>query len=407
MAIDNRKQVASWCLFDFANSSYSAVIAAVIFPVYYAGHIVGNEAGLGDLWWGRAVSLSMMTVALASPVLGGLADFMGLRKRFMLAFTALCVTSVAMLSLLERGMVVEGFVLVVLANIGMEAGMVFYNSYLPDVVKRRYIGRVSSWGYAVGYSGSMLSLLLALPLVTGGHYGATWLMVAGFFLVFSLPAFINLPPDRGGAGMGRASAEGMRFTWDTLRRIFGDRDALRFIIAFVLYNDGVSTVIVFSSIFASATLGFQPAELIALYLVVQATALLGATLMARPVDYWGPKSVVTLSLMLWVTVCLMGYFVEQKALFWLVAVIAGLGLGTVQAASRAFYAQFIPRGHESEYFGVYSLAGKSSSVLGPLLFGHVSVLMGSQRPAILSIAMFFIAGLVLVRFVRAGGPNVD
>jgi len=193
----------------------------------------------------------------------------------------------------------------------------------------------------------------------------------------------------------------------TLRSILRDSEARKFLGAYLLYADGVSTVIVFSSLYASFTLGFQPAELIYLYLVVQGTALIGAAAMARPVDYWGPKKVVTLSLVLWCAVCIMAYFVTSKWHFWGIAMVAGLGLGTVQAASRAFYAQLIPKGHESEYFGVYALAGKSSAVIGPLVFGTVSTAMGSQRPAILSVVAFFVVGLAIVQFIRGGGPNVS
>lgn len=407
MALARRRQVASWCLFDFANSSYSAVISAVIFPVYYAGVIVGNAGGLGDLWWGRAVSLSMMAVALSSPLLGGIADYFGVRKRLLLAFTLLCVGSVAMFPALERGMALQGFLLAVAANIGLEGGMVFYNSFLPLIAGREYQGRVSSWGYAVGYAGSMLSLLIALPLVNRGLFDYTWLMVAGFFTVFSLPAFFFLPPDRREGRLSEAASKGLRYTWRTLRGIWRDREARKFLVAYLVYADGVSTVIVFSSLFAATTLGFEPSELVFLYLVVQATALAGAFAMARPVDYWGPKKVVTGALVLWSAVCLSAFFAASKTHFWLIACLAGLGLGTVQSATRAFFAQFIPEGHESEYFGVYSLAGKSSAVIGPLVFGYVSSTFGSQRPAILSVALFFFLGLVIVRTVRGGGPNVD
>jgi UMF1 family MFS transporter len=406
MPLQNRKQVLSWCFFDFANSGYSAVIVAVVFPVYYTGHIVGNAEGLGDLWWGRAISLSMLVVALSSPLLGGLADFTGRRKRFLLAFTLLCVACVASLSLIEQGMVIGGFLLVVLANIGMEGGLVFYNSYLPDISPREYQGRVSSWGFGLGYAGSMLALVLAIPLVKRDLFGAAWVMVAALFLVCSLPAFLNLPRDETRGRMSEGASRGMRYTWRTLKRIWADREAKKFLLAYFVYTDGVSTVIAFSSIYASVTLGFSTPELITLYLGVQASALAGAFAMSRRVDYWGPKKVVAGSLVLWGLVCILAYFVTVKTHFWAVAVIAGLGLGTVQAASRAFYAQFIPDGHESEYFGVYTLAGKSSAIMGPLVFGSVSSALGSQRPAILSVVLFFLAGLTVLAFVRGGGPNV-
>jgi UMF1 family MFS transporter len=166
-------------------------------------------------------------------------------------------------------------------------------------------------------------------------------------------------------------------------------------------------VIVFSSIFAATTLNFGTSELVGLYLAVQITALLGALVMAKPTDIWGPKKVVMLSLVLWTLVATTAYFVQTKPQFWAIACTAGLGLGTVQAGTRAFYTQFVPRGSEAEYFGVYALVGKSSAVMGPLLFGAVSSTFGSQRPAILSVAVLFIIGLILLIRVRGGGPNIN
>jgi UMF1 family MFS transporter len=407
MPVKNRKEITSWCLFDFANSSYSAVIAAVIFPVYFASQVVGNETGLGDLWWGRAVSLSMAIVSLTSPFIGGIADYGGIRKRLLFAYTGLCIIMVTALAHLRQGAAMEGFILITLANVGMEGGLVFYNSFLPEIAEKEYQGRVSAWGFAVGYAGSILSLVLALPLVTRGCFGATWLMVALFFGIFSLPAFFYLPADRkSGVSVAEAASKGFRYTWNTLREILAKREARKFLIAYLIYEDGVNTVIVFSSIFAATTLGFSPQELIGLYLVVQCTALVGSLLMARPVDYWGPRNIVTLSLLMWTMVSIIAFFVVSKLHFWVLACIAGLGLGTVQAATRAFYAQFIPSGHESEYFGVYSMVGKTSAVIGPLVFGTLSSTFGSQRPAILSVAAFFLAGMGIIHFVRGGEANI-
>ena len=404
----NKKHLISWTLFDFANSSYSAVIAAVVFPVYYATVIVGNDAGLGDLWWGRAISMSMAIVALTSPFLGGIADFGGLRKKFLLLYTAVSVAAIAGLSCLNEGMVIEGFLLVVITNIGMEGGLVFYNSFLPRIAPPEYTGRVSAWGYMVGYAGSIASLLIALPLVKAGDFKMVWVMVALFFAFFSLPAFLFLPGDRSADGSWtHTGAKGVRYTMKTLGEICRGKEARKFLISFLLYEDGVNTVIVFSSIFAATTLGFQTQELIVLYLLVQLTALLGSLVMAKPIDLWGPKKVVYSSLLLWTLVATVAFFVRTKSQFWGVALCAGLGLGTIQAASRALYAQFIPLGKEAEYFGIYSLVGKSSAILGPLAFGQISTAFGSQRPAILSIAVFFLAGMIILGFVRAGGPNIE
>jgi UMF1 family MFS transporter len=403
----DKKQIISWCLFDFANSSYSAVIAAVIFPVYYANMIVGNSAGEGDLWWGRAISLSMLFIALSSPFLGGIADYAGLRKRLLALYTGICVAALSGFSFLTPGAIVTGFMLIVLANIGMEGGLVFYNSFLPRIAPKEYQGRVSSWGFSIGYAGSIASLLIALPLIKTGHYGLTWIATAAFFAIFSLPAFLFLPGDtRGNVTSVQAGTRGAEQAWKTIRELWRRKEPRKFLLAYLLYEDGVNTVIVFSSIFAATTLHFGTGELVGLYITVQVTALIGAFVLAKPTDTWGPKKVVMLSLVLWVLVAVTAYFVQTKPQFWAVACIAGLGLGTVQAGTRAFYTQFVPKGGEAEYFGVYSLVGKSSAILGPLVFGAVSSTFGSQRPAILSVAAFFIIGLILLSRVNGGGPNV-
>ena len=407
MKVKNSRQILSWCFFDFANSSYSAVISAVVFPVYYVSAIVGNETGLGDLWWGRAISASMAFVAVTSLFLGGIADYSGRRKKLLLFYTLLCVLSVTSFSLLKKGMIIEGFFLVMLANIGMEGGLVFYNSFLPEIAEKEYQGRVSAWGYAIGYAGSILSLLIALPLVKSGYYNETWFMVAVFFAVFSLPAFFFLPPDRKtGQTLLRSAGHGGKYSWKTLKEMWKHKELRKFLLSFLIYEDGVNTVIVFSSIFAATTLGFDAKELIGLYLIVQITALVGAFIMAKPIDLWGPKKIVTLSLLMWSFVAVSAYFISLKSHFFILASFAGLGLGTVQAASRAFFAQFIPIEHESEYFGAYSLVGKSSAVAGPIVFGYISSAVGSQRPAILAVSIFFIIGLVLVQYVKGGGPNI-
>lgn len=403
----NKRHIISWVLFDFANSSYSAVIASVVFPVYYVNTIVGNEMGLGDLWWGRAISLSMAIVALSSPFLGGIADYGGIRKRLLFLYTVISVGAIASLSILEKGMVYQGFLLIALANIGMEGGLVFYNSFLPRIAPQEYQGRVSSWGFGVGYSGSILSLLLALPLVRGGQFDATWLMVSAFFIIFSMPLFLFLPSDsKGKSTIFQAGMKGLRYTTKTFRELWERKEPRKFLISYLIYEDGVNTVIVFSSIFAATTLGFKPEELIALYLIVQISALIGAFAMARPTDIWGPKKVVMISLLMWTSVATIAFFIYSKTEFWLLASIAGLGVGTVQAATRAFYTQFIPEGKEAEYFGVYSLVGKSSAIAGPLIFGQLSNAFGSQRPAILSLVAFFLIGMIILNTVKGGGPNV-
>lgn len=406
MSIKNKKEIISWCLFDFANSSYSAVISAVIFPVYYANEIVGYETGLGDLWWGRAVALSMAIVAISSPFLGGIADYANIRKRLLILFTLLSLFSVSLFYFLQKGMIIEGFILIVIANIGMEGGIVFYNSFLTEITESSYRGRVSAWGFGIGYAGSIISLLIALFLIDRGYIKFTWPVIALFFLIFALPAFIFLPRDkRSNIRLYDAATSGFRETIRRLKKMWSNREQRKFLVAYFLYEDGVNTVIVFSSIFAATTLGFKSEELVGMYIIVQLTALIGAFLIAKPSDYFGPKSIIMIALCLWIAVTISAYFINEKSHFFIIASIAGLGLGSVQAASRALYSQFIPKGQEAEFFGVYSLVGKSSAIFGPLIFGYISSTFGSQRPAILSVAMFFILGLIIIKSVAISFHN--
>lgn len=393
-------RIIAWVLFDFANSSYSAVISAVVFPVYYATVIVGNDQGLGDLWWGRAVSLSMLIVAGTSPFIGGIADISGRRKLFLALYTALCVASVSLFSVLGPGMIVTGFVLAVFANVGMEGGFVFYNSYLPVIAEKGKIGRVSAAGFAVGYLGSIISLLIALAFIKAEMISAVWFSVALFFSVFSLPLFLRMPPDSRRAGIIESGRQGVRQTIETVRHLFRRRDSRLFLIAYLLYEDGVNTVIVFSSIFAVTSLGFTRNEAIILFLVVQVSALIGALAISGPIDRWGSKSVVKGSLVVWTGVTLWAYLVSSKEGFYAVATTAGLVLGIVQAGSRALFASFVPKDREAEFFGVYSTVGKTTAVIGPLLFGIVSNLFHTQRPAVLSVAVLFLSGLFFLSRIK-------
>ena len=397
----DRRRVLAWCLYDFANSAYSAVIIATVFSVYFARVIVGNTTGRGDQVWGWAVSTSMVIVALTSPVLGAVADRAGVRKRLLLAFTTLCILCVALFGTIQPGMVWWGFALAVLANVGFEGSLVYYNAYLPDIAPPDQRGYVSGLGYGIGYAGSALGLVIALPLVNAKLWSVTWLSVALFFVVFSIPLFRIMPADApGDVPLWRAAQDGIA----NFRRILGDAlgvpDLRRFLTALFFYIDGVETTIFFASIYAATTLGFTPGELVLMFLAVQLSALVGAVLFARPIDRWGPKRVIDMSLVVWVAVAVATALTHGKAAFLAIAIIAGTQLGTVQAASRALMASLIPKGKEAEMFGFYAVVGKSSAVLGPIVFGTVShALGGNQRAAVLAVGGFFVLGLLLLQRV--------
>ena len=398
----DKKQIAAWATFDFANSSYSAVVTTAVFPVFYAGFVAGGEGGRGELWLSWADSLAALMVALSVPLLGAIADRGGGRKKFMLFYALLCMVAVAMMTTLEEGMIARGFVLFVIAQIGFESAVVFYNAYLPDIAPREKHGWISGLGFGVGYLGSAVALVLAIPLAAADRIDAIWLMVAAFFLVFSVPAFLVLPRDKKGTMSIRAAA-----LWGigNLRTIVGEVWAItelrRFLIAFFFYIDAILTIIVFAGVVATGTFGFDRDGTIVLFLIVQLSALLGAFALAKPTDRIGPKKVLTGVLFLWIGTCVSVYFIRDPRLFYVMAVIGGLGLGSAQSASRAFMASLIPHGRESEMFGFYALCGKSSSIFGPLIFGATTYLSGgNQRPAFLAIAALFIVGLVLLQRVN-------
>ena len=403
----NKRTIVSWCLYDFANSFY-VVLPAVVWQIYFQNVIVGNADGQGDLWWGRIISASMLTVAITSPMMGAVADFAGRRKELLIAYTLVSVSAVALFGTVHPGMLLWGFVLTVVSYATFEGALVFYNAYLPEIAPREYQGRVSGWGFGTGYGGTALGLLLALLFVQQERYAVAWIAIAVAFLVFAMPAFLWLPQDVAAQkGVVQAASGGVREAWRTFREILRHRELRRFLLAYFFFEDGVNTVIYFAAGFATKTLGFSNAESIVLFLVVQVSALAGAFLWAKPTDTWGPRRVLLIVLVQWSVVVTAAYLVQTKPQFFAVAVLAGTGLGAVQAGARAFMASLIPKGREGDFFGFFALCGKSAAVMGPLLFGQVSHASGgNQRLAILTVLVLFVIGGVLLARVRAGGPTV-
>ncbi len=398
----NKKHVGAWALFDFANSIFPAVITTAVFSLFYAGVVVGNESGQGDWWWGRAISLSALIVAATVPLLGAIADRGGGRKKFMLFYVALCLVGVAMMSTLGPGMVVQGFIIFVVANVGFESALVFYNAYLPDIAPPEKQGRVSCLGFGVGYLGSAIGLVLVLPFALAEQYEVVWFMVAGFFLLFSLPAFFFLPADeKGDMTVPEAARWGLANFKTIVGEVWQQKELRNFLFAFFFYIDGVLTIIVMAGLVARETFGFDQTGVIVLFLIVQFSALIGAFALAKPTDRWGPKRVLNGVITGWIMVSIAAFFIQDRNAFYVLAVFAGLGLGSVQAASRSFMTSLIPDGKEAEMFGFYAFCGRSSSVIGPFLFGYLSGLNGgNQRPGFLMLAVLFVIGLFLLQRVR-------
>jgi MFS transporter, UMF1 family len=404
------RTIVAWTLYDFANSAFAAIILATVYPAYYANLVVGNATGRGDFLWGAAISTAMVIGALTSPLLGGVADHAGARKRFFIGFTVVCVAATALMATVQPGMVLWGWVLAVVGVVTYEAAIVYYNSYLPRIAPPDQLGRVSAAGFAVGYAGSLVAFLAAYPFAVVDAFWGCFLSAAILFAVTSVPSFIVLPADqRHPTPLGVAAAQGARVTLATLREILTAPERVhmrRFLGSYLIYEDGVNTVVTFAGVFAAKTLGFSFKEIILLFMLVQITALVGSAVWARPTDARGPRFVVRVTLVQWAAVTVLAFFVQAKWHFWIVAVLAGTGLGAVQAASRTFMATLVPREREAEFFGFYALVGKTGAVMGPIVFGLVSwLLSGNQRAAIVAVGLFFVVGFLLLGRVGAGGPT--
>jgi UMF1 family MFS transporter len=394
----NRRSVAAWCLFDFGNSAF-AVLFPFLYGSYYAKTVVGGTEG--SFWLGAMVSASMLCVAVSAPFLGGIADHAGIRKRLLGLYTATAIAAVLCFAHVSPGMVLAGFAVGVVANFAFEGGIVFYNAYLPEIAPATHHGRISGAGFAVGYVGSLVAIGFALLL---RNWAWIWLALALQWALFALPLFLILPRDRpSGTGVGGAAREGFRNTVRIWKEVLAMPDLRTFLLAYFFYMDGVDTVIFFAGPYATQKLGFGDVELLGLLALIQVTALVGSLAMARATDVRGPKWVVRIMLVWWIAVCAATWLVDDsRPLFWAVAVLAGLGLGCIQASSRAFMSRLIPKGREAELFGFYALCGRTGAVIGPFVFGSISRALGDQRYAVPTVGLFFLAGLLLLRKVRAG-----
>jgi UMF1 family MFS transporter len=403
-----RKQVFIWTLFDFANTSFSVLIVAVGYSLYFK-QIVAGGAGRGDFFWGLIVSISMLLTALIAPVLGAASDFAHSRKTFLFWFTITSVVCTALLAFVHADMLLLGSALFIVANVGFEGGIVFYNAFLPLLAPKEEYGRISGYGFAMGYVGSLASLLIALPLYAGGFVEEnlpsvrlSFLLAAVMFLVFSLPLFFFLRdvPRRAGRTESYIRA-GYRRVITTLRHVRSYKHVARFLLAFFIYNDGILTVISFASIFAQDSLKFSLQEILLLFAVVQASAIVGSLIFGSLTDKIGPKRTITISLVCWLAVVAGAYVVQSKEVFYGIGVLAGACMGGSQSASRSFMALLTPRDREAEFFGFYDgFCGKASAVIGTFIFGVLSWVSGSQRVAVISVGVFFLAGLWLLQSVE-------
>ena len=417
------RTVWAWALYDFANSAFTTLVVTFVYATYFAKALVLDGSGTpvdGGPLWATGLSLTAFLVAVMSPFLGALADRTGRRKSFLVATTALCIAATVALFFPVPGQAVAALAIFVVANVAFELSSVFYNAFLPDIAPPDKIGRISGNGWALGYAGGLVALVLALFVLvqpevapfgldmgTGEHVRATCLLVAGWFAVFSVPALLTLKDDRpaeappSAGAILRATAGELATTFRELRRY---RDAFRFLVARVFFSDGLNTIFALGGVYAGVTFGFTISEVITFGIALNVAAGLGAFAFGFVDDRLGGKRTILISIVLLSAATTLAVFAPSRALFWVAGVCIGLAAGPNQAASRSLIGRFSPPDKETEFYGFFALTGKAASLFGPLLFSALTTAFGTQRAGVASILAFFlVGGLLLLRVDERAG----
>ena len=428
-----RKQkgrIAAWASYDWANSAFTTIVVTFVYAKYFSDAIVPDTPnGMpGSTVWGYAVSTSAVLVALLSPIVGAMADRGGKRRFFLFLSTAVCVLFTVALGFVtpsSANAVLLAFSLFVVANSAFDIGGVFYNSFLPVVAPPEKMGTISGVGWGVGYMAGLVSMALALiflvglpdvfqplidlPTEDGLHVRATLFLVAGWFAVFSIPMFLFVKdegPTRKGVGVREAIAE-LRSTFREVRRY---KETAKFLLARLIYNDGLVTIFTMSAVYLGAVFGMETGEIMMIGLSINLLAGLSAFAFGFIDDRIGGKNTVLISVAALCLAVTIGAVAPNRLWFWVAAVLIGLFVGPNQAASRSLMSRFVPDHQQAEFFGFFSFSGKATSFLGPFLFALLTDVFDgvfafpSERIGIsVLIVMFIVGGLILLTVDEAEG----
>ena len=414
---NDKRTIFGWAMYDWANSAYITIFGAVV-GAFFTGTIMEADEywGMsGDALFSILVGIGSIILLLAMPVLGAVADYADAKKRFLRLWAFVGALFTLVIPFVPDGQVPLFLLVVVISQFGFVAANVFYDAYLPEIASDDTIDRVSSKGFALGYLGGGLYLLLALILISLSGDGddallsealAARIAIFGsgvWWVGFTLFSLARLPADGPGADrrtMREFVGIGFARTSATAKRLGGFRNLLIFVIAFVLYNSGVGTVIAVSGPYAEDTLGLEIITIGLAFLLVQFIAFFGAYLFGALAGRIGAKPSIMVSLVIWTGLAVAAYFLpeETPSAFLALASVVGFVLGGVQALSRSLYGTMIPEEASAEFFGFFSVFSKLSGI-GPLIFGIVSWSTGDSRIAILSVAAFFLVGMALLAMV--------
>jgi MFS transporter, UMF1 family len=402
-----RRLVFGWTMYDWANSAFGTTIMAAVLPVYFSRvAAVDLPANLATAYWGYTNAIALIFIAVLSPILGAMADYTGLKKRFLTVFILLGVTGSALLFWIETGDWLLASAFFILGNIGFSGSLVFYDALLPFVAEPERMDQVSARGYAMGYigGGTLLAINLAMILLapeeqTGFMTRLAFLTVAVWWLVFSIPLWRFVPeparrirPGETGKSPLRASLRRLRHTFHQIRRY---RELSKTILAFWLYSNGIGTIIVMAGIYG-AELNFSETTVIGTLLMVQFAAIPFALLFGWLGKRYGTIRMILISLVIFILITIAGYFMQVELDFWLLGLALSTVLGGSQALSRALVGRMVPKSMSAEFFSFFSISEKIAGVLGPLVFGLATQLTGGGRMGVISLIIFFVLGGLLL-----------
>jgi MFS transporter, UMF1 family len=411
--------VIAWSLFDFANSAFTTIIVTFVFANYFTLG-VASDPTTGGAQWSLAMAVAGVIIAVVSPIAGAIADQTGRRKPWLAGVSLLCVIATALLWFVRPDAASVPFALacVVISTVGFEVGLLFYNAMLPGVAPPHMLGRVSGWGWALGYLGGLISLVVALlvfvqtetppfGLTTANaeNVRATAVLVAAWFAVFALPLFVMVKEDGGGVPIGTAIRGGLSQLATTFRNARAHGNTLRFLLAAMIYSDAVHTVFSLGGIYAAAVFGMELGDVILLGIALNVTAGLGALVFAWVDDRIGSKRTISISLVA-LTIGTIAVLLAPTAIsFWIAAVVMSTFFGPVQAASRTMMARIAPPDMRGEMFGLFSLSGKVTAFAGPALVGWIALMTNNYRYGMAVVPVFLVVGLWILKDVKELGSD--
>ena len=402
-----RATIISWILYDFGMAWFSMIVITAYFILYFKEVVVGGDKGHGDFLWGIAVSTAMLLSVLLSPLLGAVADLRGKKKTFLTAAAGLSIISTILLYFTGPNQVFPAMLLVVTGYTGYTIAMTFYNAFLPEIADAESIEKLSGIGWGLGYVGGLTALLCMVFMVPSVADGKPIVLLTGvMFAVFALPAFVILKDSPNPARIEGASIkDGFRRIRATFREIRSFRTVFIFLLGYFFVSDAMSTIIVFFSSYTVHTLHFSVRQNVMLLMIIQLSAAAGSVATGFIAKRIGALQTVILTIVVWIGALLGIFAFSSTSVFYGLSVVAGLVLGGTQATARSFMARESPAEKQAEFFGFMTFGSKVAAILGPLLYGLISQQTNNPRLAILSLELFFIAGLIIMLKVPRKSPS--